>query len=553
MMRLLAILAFSLLVAQPLSARTDPAFDARADAMLSEVFPSAAPGAAVVVSRHGEVLFQQAYGLADVELGVPLEADHVFRLASVTKQFAAAALLKLVEEGKVALDDPLSDYLPEFPNGEATIGQLLNHTSGIKSYTGIEGYMNSERIRADLSTEELVAVFADEPVDFAPGEQWSYNNSGYVLVGAVIEAVTDQAWNDYLRETLLVPNGIDSTDAYADAALVPGRVEGYVGPIDAVQRAPHLSMTQPHAAGALMATAADVDRWQVALHNGEILGDAVYQRMITPEGAATESNYGFGIVAQDWFGQTALTHGGGIFGFTTHALYLPEEALSIVVLSNRAGPGWSQQDIALRLAGIATGRSYPIEQAPIDWPAEQMAQVQGTYRISDEEVRTIRIEDGRLISQRNGGQEFTVYPIADDRLAFEASLSAFLLERDDTGEVVAVALQSPWGGSPERAEKISAAVQTRQTMDVPVGELERLIGAYELQPGFMMTVRINDGELEVQATGQPPITMQAESPIRFFSAQVGADIEFEVPETGPATSLILYQGGQELPAPRLVD
>ncbi len=551
MHRLVAGLFVAVSAFLPIVAVAEASFSEQASDMLSSVYPSDAPGAVVVVSRDGEVVFEQAFGLADVELEVSLEVDHVFRLASVTKQYAAAALLNLVEEGKVGLETPVSDYLPDFPIGEVTIAQLLNHSSGIKSYTGIEGYMSSERIRADLSTQELVAVFADEPVDFAPGEQWSYNNSGYVLVGAVIEAVTGQAWNDYLRETLLVPNGIESTDAYGDDAIVPGRVEGYAGPIDDVKRAPHLSMTQPHAAGALMATAADVDRWQVALHNGVMMGDAIYQRMITPEGVAEASNYGFGIGVQDWFGQTALTHGGGIFGFTTYALYLPDEALSIVVLSNRAGPGWGQQDIALRLAGIATDKRYPIEQEAIDWSAEQMSQVQGTYRINDEEVRTIRVEDGRLISQRNSGQEFTVYPISNDRLAFESSLSAFSIERDDSGRVVAIALQSPWGGEPERAERVSAEVQARQTIDVPVEQLERLIGRFELQPGFVMTVRINEGRLEVQATGQPAITMQAESPIRFFSPQVGADIEFTLPESGPATLLTLYQGGQALPALRL--
>jgi CubicO group peptidase (beta-lactamase class C family) len=551
MIRSFSFVALALLISIPQAARADASFPEQASAMLSSVYAADAPGAAIVVSRNGEVIYERAFGLADVELDVSMEPDHVFRLASVTKQYAAAALLKLVEDGRVSLDDPLSKFLPDYPVGEVTITQLLNHTSGIKSYTGIEGYMDSERIRADLSTEELIVVFADEPVDFAPGEAWSYNNSGYVLVGAVIEAVTEQPWNDYLRAALLLPNGIEKTDAYADFAIVPGRVQGYDGPADEPQRAPYLSMTQPHAAGALMATAGDVDRWQVALHNGRILGDAIYQRMITPEGAAEEADYGFGITRQQWFGQTALSHGGGIFGFQTHALYLPEEKLSVVVLANRVGPGWGAQDVSLRLAGLATGKRYPIDDDPVDWSDAQRAQLQGTYRINDEEVRTIRVVDGELISQRNGGPTFDVYPIAGDRLAFETSLSAFLIERNEAGDVVAIALQSPWGGEPERAEKISDEVQVRDVVDVPVEQLERLVGDYELMPNFVLTVRVVDGGLEVQATGQPAIGMQAESPVRFFNAQVGATIEFELPETGVATALTLLQGGQEIPGPRI--
>lgn len=531
----------------------DEAFAERAVEVLQSVYSSDAPGAVVVVSRDGEVIIEHGVGMADLELGVALHPDHVFRLASVTKQYSAAGLLKLVEEGRVSLDDPLSKYLPDFPVGDVTIAQLLNHTSGIKSYTGIEGYMTSDRIRADLDTDELIAVFADEPVDFPPGEKYAYNNSGYVLVGAVIEAVTDQPWNEYLREELLLPQGIENTDAYGDDEIVPGRVEGYDGTPDDIKRTSFLSMTQPHAAGALMATAADVDRWQVALHTGEILGEDLYARMTTPEGAAAEEDYGFGIASGTWFGQPALTHGGGIFGFVTHALYLPEERLSVVVLSNRAIPGWGPQDVALRLAGLATGRSYPIEAPRVDWTDDESLALQGTYRIDDEENRTIRFEEGTLISQRVGGPEFEVYPVEGDRLAFEQSLSWFSIERDESGAVAAVALHNAWGGEPERAERISDEVQVREGVDVPVEQLERLVGRYELQPGFVMTVRIKDGGLEIQATGQPAIPVEAESATRFFSNRVGADIEFHLPEAGPAESLTLFQRGQELPAPRIGD
>ncbi|MBY6203517.1 serine hydrolase [Halomonas denitrificans] len=547
----LALLFAAMAIAGP--ALADEHFADQAKKVLQSAYSSDAPGAVVVVSRDGDVVLEHAVGMADLELDVPLRPDHVFRLASVSKQYAAAGLLKLVEQGRVALDDPLSAYLPEFPVGDVTIAQLLNHTSGIKSYTSIEGYMTSDRIRADLDTDELIAVFAEEPVDFAPGEKYAYNNSGYVLVGAVIEAVTDRPWNEYLREELLLPNGIENTDAYSDYEIVPGRVEGYDGTPDEITRTSYLSMTQPHAAGALMATAGDVDRWQVALHNGKILGEEMYTRMITPEGAAAEEDYGFGILSGTWFGQPALSHGGGIFGFVTHALYLPEERLSVVVLSNRAMPGWGPQDVALRLAGLATGRSYPIEAPRVDWTEDESVAVQGTYRIDEEENRTIRYEDGRLISQRAGGPEFEVYPVEGDRLAFEQSLSWFSIERDESGTVVAVALHNAWGGDPERAERISDEVQVREGIDVPVEQLERLVGRYELQPGFVMTVRLNEGRLEVQATGQLAIPVEAESPTRFFSNLVGADIEFSVPESGPAESLTLFQRGQELHAPRVGD
>lgn len=525
--------------------------------MLESVYTEQTPGAVVVVSREGEVLMNRAFGMASLELDVPMSADHVLRLASVTKQYTAASILALAEDGKLSLDDSLSTFLPDFPIGEVTVHQLLNHTSGIKSYTNIAGYMDSERIREDLDTAGLIAVFADEPPDFAPGEQWAYNNSGYVLLGAIIEQVSGKPWNDFIRERLLEPLEIDSTDAYADSTVLPGRVSGYAGPADEPRNASYLSMTQPHAAGALMSAAIDVDRWQRALHGGRVLSDAMYERMIEPDPAAEEAYgghaYGYGLLIAEWMEQPVIFHGGGINGFATMTFWLPEAELSIVLLTNRAGPGYSNQDITLRLAGLAVDKPYPGELPPLDLPAEELAAYHGTYRIDEDSVRTLRVEDGRLISQRQGGPELRVVPVAGDRLVFEQSLSWFSVERDASGAIRAVALHQGWGEKPERAERISDEVSMRESVEIDVAELERLAGRYQLAPEFILTVHVENGNLEVQGTGQPSFIMQAESPVRFYNTQVGADIEFDLPETGPATGLTLFQGGQELPAPRLED
>ena len=185
------------------------------------------PGVAVLVARGDQVLYRGARGMASVELGVPLSPDQVFRIGSVTKQFAAATLLKLIDDGRAKLDDPLSKYLPDYPNGQAiTLQQLLNHTSGVKSYTGISGYMNNP-VRRELSTQELVAEFKNLPVDFAPGASWNYNNSGYVLVGAVIEAISGKAWHEQLQESLLTPQKLSKTAYPGETRLIKGMVNGY--------------------------------------------------------------------------------------------------------------------------------------------------------------------------------------------------------------------------------------------------------------------------------------------------------------------------------------
>src|SRR5690606_633983 len=283
-----------------------------------------------------EVLYRGACGRASLELEVPLSPDHVFRIGSVTKQFSAAAVLRLAGAGRLSLDDPLSKFVPGYPDGDAiSVRMLLNHTSGIRSYTDIAAIMSGTGIMQDLPTAALVDTFKDEKPDFAPGEGWHYNNSGYVLVGAVIEAASGQPWHEYLEQSFFKPLGMAHTRYGNEAeAVIPGHVGGYTRNGEHWARARHLSMTQPHAAGALVSTVDDLLRWNRALHEGRLLGDAGYAAMITPTGKAAEHGYGFGIGSGSLRGRPKLEHGGGIFGFSAYVLYLPDDGLSVAVLYN---------------------------------------------------------------------------------------------------------------------------------------------------------------------------------------------------------------------------
>ena len=195
-----------------------------AETLLADAYRTDAPGVAVLVMRGDVVLYRGARGEADVAADVPLKPGDRFRIGSVTKQIAAAGLLTLVDAGKISLDDPLSKYLPAYPGGAGvTIEQLLNHTSGIKDYTSIPGTFEGP-IRRDLTTAQLVDYFKNEAPDFAPGEGWRYNNSGYVLVGAVIEAASGQPWHRYLDHALFKPLGMKDTGYGADPAVIERQV-----------------------------------------------------------------------------------------------------------------------------------------------------------------------------------------------------------------------------------------------------------------------------------------------------------------------------------------
>lgn len=181
-----AILPFNPAKAQSLAEKID--------AIVAEQYKPDEPGVVVRVQKDGKVLFEKAYGMADMELGVKMQPDHILRLGSITKQFTAVAMLMLVQEGKVSLTDDLTKHLPDYPTGgrKITVAQLLNHTSGIKSYTGMASFMSI--MRKDFTLTELIDHFKNEPFDFEPGERWSYNNSAYILAGAVIEKASGMAY-----------------------------------------------------------------------------------------------------------------------------------------------------------------------------------------------------------------------------------------------------------------------------------------------------------------------------------------------------------------------
>jgi CubicO group peptidase (beta-lactamase class C family) len=516
---------------------------AYAEQLLAETYPADGPGAAVLIARGDEIIYRGARGMASIELKVPLSADHSFRIGSVTKQFAAAGLLKLIDGGKVGLDDPLSKFLPDYPNGaNITVRQLLDHTSGVKSYTGIAGVMDGP-IRQDLSTAALVATFKDQPVDFAPGAGWAYNNSGYVLVGAVIEAASGKPWYAHLTESVLAPNGLKHTVYGADDALIAGMTRGYTVRDGQIAPAAFLSMTQPHAAGALVSTVDDLHRWNRALHGGKLLSAASYTAMTTPAGKALESTYGFGIVGGTLRGHPQLQHGGGIFGFSSYLLYIADAELSVAVLQNADATANGKGDPALAaklLGAFALGDPYP-EAKPIEVIADTLKAAEGVYRIDDKATRVLRVVDGKLTSQRTGGAQLALVPTATDAFHYEDTLTWFKLERDADGKITGMRLYQDGEGEGTVASLTGEPLPSaRQSISVPAEQLQRVVGTYRGQ-GMSMKVFLDGEQLKTQLDGQPAFDLFAETPHKYFLTVVDATLTF-APESGAVTSVTLHQG-----------
>jgi CubicO group peptidase (beta-lactamase class C family) len=510
------------------------------------------PGAAVIIARGDEVLFRGARGKADVEHGVPLSADSGLDIGSITKQFAAAGLLKLVEAGKVSLDDPLSKFIKEYPQGDRiTVLELLNHTSGIKSYTD-----TPDPARNGLSTMQLVDSFKNEKPEFAPGTGWAYDNSGYVLVGAVIEAASGMPWQRYLKQTLFEPLRLDHTGYGADASVVARQAHGYTLSQGKALPAPLESQSHPHADGSLVSTVDDLLKWNRALHKGRVLGHESYRRMITPVGLAAPEQYGFGVWHTTLRNHEMIGHSGHISGFSAYLLYLPETEISVAVLQNmdRAPAVADAGESARKFAAFALGEPYPAPK-PIVLDAAALNEAEGIYGIdpagprygSKQGARVLRVIAGTLTVAQTGGVRSDLMPIAADTFQSKDSFDRLQLERSSAGVVTAVRLFPDDEGAGRLLARVGQRVVPSSGMPSHAA-LERVAGTY-LADGLTLHVFLDRDQLKVELAGQPPVALVAESPSTFLVAEVDATVEF-APREGVPLTATLRQGSETIEAKR---
>ena len=320
-----------------------------------------AVGLSVAVGRGAEVVFAKGYGRADLEFDVPVNEDTLFRIGSVTKQFTAAAILRLQERGKLAIDDELAKYLPEFPTQGhvVTLRHLLTHTSGIVNYTNLGP--DWERIVArELSDAEMLALFQDKPFDFEPGERWNYSNSGYYLLGMIVARVSGQSYGEYLRQEFFEPLGLARTRYDSNGEVIPNRAQGYGFEDGRPWNDRLIGMSQPGGAGGLVSTAKDLVRWQIALVGGKVVEPGSYEEMTLPYMLADghETGYGFGLGLKPMLGHPCVSHNGGIFGFNSALAYFPEEKLGIAVISN--GEALNSDAVLQEIAkGLLAGGAVP--------------------------------------------------------------------------------------------------------------------------------------------------------------------------------------------------
>jgi CubicO group peptidase (beta-lactamase class C family) len=531
------------------AAAAEQSFAERFDAVIGSNYKATDPGITVLVARDGKPLLRKAYGMANIEKKQAMTPEMSLRLGSITKQFTAVSILMLADEGKLSVQDDITKYLPDYPTRgkKITIEHLLTHTSGIVSYTGKPGFMAA--MNTDLTVAQMIDSFKNDPLEFEPGTRYAYNNSGYFLLGAIIEKISGQSYAKFVEQRIFVPLGMTQTAYEGYERTPPLRAAGYSKKGDAFEPSAPLSMALPYAAGSLVSTVDDLNRWDQAIAQGKLLKPASWTMAFTPYTLADgkSTNYGYGWAIGTVKGSPMVGHGGGINGFSTYALRLPQEKVYVVVLGNADSGNVAPEMVAMKAAALAIGKPYT-EYKEITLDAKALAAFAGVYGGPGPETRTIRVENGRLSMARSGGSTTLLRPHSENGFFVGKSLITADFARDAKGAVTQVTVSRDGNATVYPRTGDAAALPARVEVKVAPAVLDSYVGKYQLAPNFIIEVRREGEKFIAQATNQPPFELFATSDTNFFVKVVDAQVNFTKNPDGSHV-LVLNQGGRTMPAP----
>ena len=436
MQRLVAAGAMLLVAATPAVGQQHAAINAAAIARMKATAASFAKdglfSGTVLIAQDGKPVLSDSFGFADAEWQVRNTPDTRFRIASITKQFTAAAILILQERGKLDLHDPVGKYLRDAPASwnHITIYNLLTHTSGLPNINAFPDYATIRMVAA--TPEQLIARFRDRPLEYEPGTKYSYGNSDYILLGQLIETISGQRYAAFLQHEIFDPLHMTATGVDDERAVVPRRAQGYVLSPEGVRHAEPVSMTVPFSAGNLMSTTGDLLKWQMALFGGRVIGPASLKLMTTP----FRNGYGLGLFVNERDGHRVISHTGDIDGFGAMLAYYPDDRLSVIILSNLFGGAYGL--VAKDLAKSAFGQPFilPSERKAVTVPPATLAAYAGSYQLTPTVRNVIALTNGHLTSRIGNQAELEMVPESQTRFFFRAGDAEIEFVRDAaTGKV----------------------------------------------------------------------------------------------------------------------
>ncbi len=556
--RILKQFAFGLsiiavLAPSPFALAELPSPEKDAESLFVHVINRDDAGLAVLVAQNGKILFEKGYGLADLERHQAVTPESKFRIGSITKQFTAAAILKLQEEGKLSVRDKLSKYIPDYPRGdEVTLHHLLTHTSGIHSFTSKPDFM--QQVTNAITTEALIKSFQNDPFDFDPGAKWLYDNSGYVLLGYIVEKVSGKTYETFLRENFFQPLGMTNTGVYRSDLALTHEAIGYGYKDGKFDRAVNWDMSWAGGAGALYSTVEDLFRWNEGLFNGKVLSEASLKAALTPVQTKENQNddlgtgYGYGWVIADLRGLKEIWHNGGLNGFSSTLLRLPTANFTVAILAN-SEPGKPEVvpgDLARKVIELYLGdKLAPVPAANADVSPKAFDTLAGRYDLGGP-ILTVTKEGDHLFAQLSGQAKLEIFPKSETEFFWKVVEAQITFVKDKDGKVVkAVQKQN---GLTLDAPRLKDLVEAK----IDPAAYDSLLGKYDYGQGQAIMTVTRDGEhLFAQLSGQAKFEIYPKSETEFFWKIVDAQITFVKDEKGKVTKAIHHQAGRSFDAPKL--
>jgi len=411
------------------------------DSLINSRLAAVAPGCTVLVAKKGKIIYEKGFGKADLELNVPMKPDMVFRLGSITKQYTAIAILQLVEEGKIALQDSIQKFIKDFPNKghTITIENLLTHTSGIIDYESLD--MKIPNVyRLDFPPKQFVDSLEHHPLVFTPGSKFSYCNSNYFLLGYIIELITGKSYAEYMQQHIFTPIGLTNTYYDDEKQVIPNRVRGY-GKWDnsKYENADYIGLSQVYAAGALLSNVEDMFKWHQALYAYKLVRKETLEKAFTSYKLAdsTLSGYGYGWFIKDQSGEKSIEHAGGIDGFQSDEVYLPQRDIFIATLYNslnNGGDDMSFMSLSNDIVTLAMGKILAKEANVADTILKQYI---GVYQFDATHSATISLENGQLqIESQSGGlPKSPLFAESENKFLLKVVKAEVEFVRDSSGKV----------------------------------------------------------------------------------------------------------------------
>ena len=513
--------------------------EAQFDKILSEQFKPNETGCAALIAEKGKIIYHKAFGMADLELNVPMKTDIVFRIGSISKQFTAISILQLMEKGKLGLQDPITSYVADYPSSgqKVTIEHLLTHTSGIVNVTGMKNFGDIKR--KDLSTTEVIDFFKNEPLEFEPGSKWSYSNSGYILLGHIIEKVSGMSYAQYLDENIFKPCGMSNSFLGDDVKIIKNRASGYAKAGEQTVNANFISMAIPHGAGGIVSTVGDLYKWNRALLEYKMVSRSTLEKAFKRHklNDGNETDYGYGWFFLNIQGHPTVEHGGGIDGFLTSSIYLPSRDVFVAVFSNSTGQ--SPEFVSAKLAAATIGQPYEYKEIAFDKSSAEA--VVGVYENDEGNMMNVYSDGDKMFTEFPDGNKKQLKPYEKGRYFYDDFFSTMEFKKStDSKSYSATAVarfdkRTVWNRTDKPFPK-KAEIEVAETI------LEQYTGEYQVGPSFILTVVKEGKKLFARGPGQPNQELYGESDTKFYLKTMPIGLEFHRDNTGKVQKLMIHQG-----------